>query len=136
MKTLSILSLCGVLLSPALLGAETVVIVHPSNAAALSKEDVSRIFLGKMPSFPGGGQAVALNLKEGNPQRQSFEAGYLDKTAAQLKAYWSQMVFTGKGTPPKEVDSEEEMKQLVATNPNLIGYIDASKVDASVKAVK
>ena len=57
----------------------------------------------------------------------------LSKTDAQLKAYWSKLTFTGKGTPPKELASEEEMMKLVAGNPSLIGFVDASKVDASVK---
>jgi hypothetical protein len=45
------------------------------------------------------------------------------------------MVFTGKGTPPKEVADDAAVKSFVATTPGAVGYIDESKVDASVKVL-
>lgn len=52
-----------------------------------------------------------------------------------MKAYWSKLVFTGKGTPPQEVPGDAEVKALIGSNPSTIGYIDAGSVDASVKVV-
>lgn len=115
--------------------AEVVIIVHPSNAAALERSDVARIYLGKSKKFPGGGQAIPLNHKEGSATKSTFDSQVLKKSSSQLKAYWSKLVFTGKGSPPKEISSEEEILQLVASNPNFIGYVDASKVNDSVKAI-
>ncbi len=46
------------------------------------------------------------------------------------------MIFTGGGTPPKAYDNEDDIKKLVANNPNTIGYIDSSKVDVTVKVLK
>ena len=48
---------------------------------------------------------------------------------------WARITFTGKGTPPKELKSDAEVKAFVAANPRAIGYVDASAVDSSVKAV-
>jgi ABC-type phosphate transport system substrate-binding protein len=45
------------------------------------------------------------------------------------------LIFTGKGTPPKQSGSDADVKALIAKNPNMIGYIDASAVDGSVKVV-
>jgi len=59
----------------------------------------------------------------------------LKKSASQLKAYWSKLLFTGKGTPPKEIGSDAEMVSLVASNPNMIGFVDAAAVNDSVKVV-
>jgi len=112
--------------------AGVVVIVNPANTATLTPDDVQRLFLGKTKSYPGGGDAVAFNLKEG-AVRDAFNQGVLEKSESQVKAYWSQLVFTGKGTPPKEAADEDEMKKWVASNPAAIGYIDASKVDGTVK---
>ncbi len=118
----------------AVASAEVAVIVNPANATSLTPDDVQRLFLGKTKGYPGGGDAVAFNLKEG-AVRDAFNQGVLEKTESQVKAYWSQLVFTGKGTPPKEAADEDEMKKWVASNPAAIGYIDASKVDGSVKVV-
>ena len=58
-----------------------------------------------------------------------------DKDAAQAKALWSKLVFTGKATMPKEVGDNAGVKAALAANPKAIGYIDKSAVDATVKVV-
>lgn len=114
--------------------AEVAVIVHPTSAvAALTEDDVSRIFLGKSKTFPDGSVAVSVNQDEGSAVRDKFNEAVCKKNSSQYKAYWSQLVFTGKGTPPKDGGDDAAVKKLVAANPNMIGYIDAGAVDASVK---
>lgn len=115
--------------------AEVAVIVHPDNGADISAKDIERIFLGKSKSFSGGGEALPINQTDSSPVRESFDTGLLDKTPAQMKAYWSKLVFTGKGTPPKEVSGDDEVKALISSNPNTIGYVDAGSVDGSVKVI-
>ena len=116
--------------------AEVAVIVHPSAGVdSLTEDDVSRLFLGKSKSFPSGSAAVPINQSEGSAARDKFNEGVCKKNASQYKAYWSQLVFTGKGTPPKDAGDDAAVKALVAANPTMIGYIDSSAVDASVKVV-
>jgi len=57
------------------------------------------------------------------------------KTQSQYTAYWAKLMFTGKGIPPKEIESEKELVMLVSKNPNLIGYVDASAVTDDVRVV-
>jgi ABC-type phosphate transport system substrate-binding protein len=130
----NLILVAGLLLSSVSFAAG-VVVVHPSNGDAISDKDISNIFLGKKKSFPGGSEAVPVDLAEGDATRASFAQAVLGKNASQLKAYWAKLVFTGKGTPPKAVDSAAKVKELVASNPNLIGYMDESAVDDSVKVV-
>jgi len=52
-----------------------------------------------------------------------------------MKAYWSRLVFTGKGKPPMSVGSASEMLSAVAADSSAIGYVDASQVNDSVKVV-
>ena len=56
-------------------------------------------------------------------------------TESQLKAYWSKLVFSGQGQPPKVVESSAEILTLVAANPNMIGFVDAAEVTPNVKVV-
>jgi ABC-type phosphate transport system substrate-binding protein len=136
MKLLKLFILSASLLSSATAFAETAVIVSASNAnSAIDKATIAKIFLGKSKSFPDGSQAIPIDQNEGSAARQSFNSTVLGKSASQLKSYWSRLIFTGKGTPPKQSGNDTEVKGLVATNPNLIGYIDASAVDSSVKVV-
>ena len=57
------------------------------------------------------------------------------KSSSQIKAYWSKLVFTGKGKPPTELSGADAIK-FVAEKPYAIAYVDASKVDTSVKVLK
>jgi len=116
--------------------AATVVIAHPDNGSqSLSAAQVKRIFLGKSKRFPNGEVAVPINQYQQQQSRIDFDTNLLKKSASQLKAYWSKLVFTGKGSPPKDLGNDDAVKQLIAANPNMIGYIDSSKVDASVKVI-
>ena len=116
--------------------AELVVIVSSRSAVtSLRQEQVADIFLGQISSFPGGAELVALDQIIGAPERDQFYSKVTSKTRPLVKAYWTKMIFTGRGQPPKEVASSAAIRKMVADNPSLIGYIDKSDLDASVKAV-
>lgn len=115
--------------------AETAVIVNNANADTLTKTQVAKIFLGKSKKFPNGTQAIPVDQSDASASRGEFNSSILGKSASQLKSYWSRLIFTGKGTPPKDAGSDADVKGLVANNPNIIGYIDAAQVDESVKVI-
>jgi len=115
---------------------ELVVIVSARNpVSALGKDQVADIFLGQIAHFPGGTEAIALDQNIGSPERDEFYSKVASKTRPLLKAYWTKMIFTGRGQPPKEVANSATIRKMVAENPALIGYIDKSALDSSVKAV-
>lgn len=128
----------GTLLCASLAGgpaaAEVVVIVNKSGPDAMTKEQISDVFLGKASTLPGGASAAPYDLPEASPLREEFYTKATGKSAAQVKSYWAKMAFTGKGTPPKEGTSAE-VRKAVASTPGAIGYVEKSAVDGSVKAV-
>jgi hypothetical protein len=117
--------------------AQVVVVVGAkSNATALSNEQASALsFLGKSDQIPGVGTALLLDQAESNPARELFYTKITGKLAAQVKAAWSRLVFSGKASPPKELANSAEVKKMVAANANAIGYIEKSEVDGSVKVL-
>ncbi|GAB2919742.1 phosphate ABC transporter substrate-binding protein [Rheinheimera gaetbuli] len=115
--------------------AEIAVVVNPANANAVSTDDLNRLFLGRASSFADGSKATPLNLAEGQAARDEFDSKVLNRSSAQLKAYWSKLVFTGKGTPPKELADDAAVKAAVAADSSAIGYISSANVDGSVKVV-
>lgn len=124
------------LLAPCAGAGELVVIVSAkSPVGALRADQVTDIFLGQVGHFPDGAEAIALDQTVGSPQRDEFYAKVAAKTPVLMKAYWAKMIFTGRGQPPKEAPSSAAIRKLVADNPALIGYIDKSALDASVKPV-
>ena len=132
----TILSVCALTLAAASANAELVVIVNPKNPAAnLSAEQVAALYLGNASTFPDGGAAALADQPESAGIRGTFYEKATGRSAAQAKATWARLTFTGKGTPPKELKSDADVKAFVAADPKAIGYVDASAVDGSVKAV-
>lgn len=116
--------------------AELAVIVNPASGdSALTADQVKDIYLGKTKKFPGGGEAVPVDQKDGSPVRASFNSKVVGKDEAQLKAYWAKLIFSGKGTPPTAVDGDADVKAWVAKTPGGIGYVDKAAADGSVKVV-
>ncbi|GAA6172815.1 hypothetical protein NBRC116592_24850 [Colwellia sp. KU-HH00111] len=129
-------SICSTLLISSFCYADIAVVVNHENNSVLSDSDISRLFLGKLKKFTSGGKAVAINLKLGSDTRNEFETKVLGKSASQIKAYWSKRVFSGKGKPPPELVSDKDVLSMVASDNNMIAYVDAASVDDSVKVVK
>ena len=110
--------------------AETVVIVNPANPATrMFSEQAAQFFLGKSAMF------TPIDQADGSAIRNEFYKKVTDKDAAQVKAIWSKLVFTGKAQAPKEFKSNAEVKKAVADDPKAIGYIDKSAVDDTVKVI-
>lgn len=111
------------------------IIVSSKNAnASISNDLAEKLFLGKLDAFPDGSTAVPLDLPKG-PVREEFYLKVTGKNPSQVKAYWAKQVFTGSGQPPKEVESSTDLVDLIAKNPNLVGYVEKSKVNSSVKVL-
>lgn len=116
--------------------AELVVIVSSRSVApTLSSDQVAAIFLGQAGRFPNGLEVAALDQRIGSSERNQFYQQVTGKTPALLKAHWSKMVFTGRGQPPREAADSSAVRRMVADDPSLIGYIDRTALDASVRPV-
>lgn len=117
-------------------GAEDlVVVVNKANANAVDKAFVLKVYMGQAKNWPDGEPVFALDQSERNPIRSEFNSKILSKSNGNMKALWAQNIFSGKGLPPKVVDLDTEVKKIVSTNKNAIGYIKASSSDDTVKVV-
>ncbi|WP_075794777.1 hypothetical protein [Massilia putida] len=110
--------------------ADVVVVVNPKAAeSSMTKDQVAQYFLGKSSAMS------PVDQPESAPVRAEFYKKVTDKDASQVKALWSKLVFTGKATMPKEAADSAAVKKMVASDPKVIGYIEKSAVDASVKVI-
>lgn len=131
MKTIIIATLAGSLLVGATASAaEIAVIVNPKNPATrMFSEQAAQFFIGKSSLF------TPVEHNEGSSLRAEFYQKVLNKDPATVKSIWSKLVFTGKGTQPKEYGSSADVKKAVANDVSAIGYIEKSAVDDSVKVI-
>lgn len=122
-------------LASSIIRAELAVIVSIKNpVSTLRSDQVEQLFLGKFNAFPDGSQAMALDLPKGTA-RDTFYQRIAGRNNNQMKAYWSKIVFSGSGQPPKEATSAQDVVNQVAKSANLIGYVEKTSINNSVKIV-
>lgn len=110
------------------------VIVHPKMPpSSVTREFVMNAFLKKATRWPEGGAIQPVDLRFGAPAREAFSKSVLGRSAAAVRNYWQQKIFTGRGVPPPEVPSDVDVIRYVREHPGGIGYVSSQ---ADVGAVK
>ncbi len=117
-------------------GDDVVVVMWQENAELkLSRDQISDIFLGRLRQLPGGRRVVPLDMAEGSALREQFYREVLERTPAQVRAHWARLVFTGRGSPPRSVDSPEDAVMAIAEDSRIVAYLWRRDVDGSLAVV-
>jgi hypothetical protein len=119
--------ICGLALATQVMAGDIVVIMA-ANAVPLTKEQVANVFLGRALDYK------PVDLPDSST-RTDFYKKATDRDAAQVKAAWARLMFTGHGQPPKVMADAAAVKKAVVADPKSVGYIDKADVDSTVKVV-
>jgi ABC-type phosphate transport system substrate-binding protein len=112
------------------------VIVHPDNpVTAIDRDFLRDAYLKKAKEWSGDGVIRPVDLTTKFSVRARFTQDVLKKTPAQLKNYWNQQIFSGKGVPPPEAESTAAVIKYVLANPGAIGYIPANMDAGGAKVI-
>jgi ABC-type phosphate transport system substrate-binding protein len=128
MKTLISVLLLSATLSTSVF-ANVAIVVNKTMAEAITKDDISRMYTGRSSALQ------PVNLPDSNTVRNIFDEKAMGRSSSQLKAYWSKLVFTGKGTPPPELANEQAVLEHVSANEYAVGYVSKDSVNDSVKVL-
>jgi ABC-type phosphate transport system substrate-binding protein len=111
-------------------------VVNPANpATSLNRNEVARLFLKKVTSWPDGKPVAAVDQERVSPVRQAFSEDVHKKDADAIAAHWQVLVFSGRDVPPRIVRSDDEVLAFVKANPGAIGYVAPTTSLDGVKAV-
>lgn len=116
---------------------EVRIVVNSANPeTSISHDEVARLFLKKVTTWKTGKPVAPVDQMETSGIRAAFSKQLLGKDIAAVKAYWQQAIFTGRGSPPPQKASDDEVLAFVAANPNAVGYVSAgATLPAGVKAI-
>lgn len=103
------------------------------SATGLSRNHIQDIFLGKRVLWENNHAIHVFVLKEEDIHKAFLEE-YVHKSESQWKAYWKRMVFTGRGLPPKSINTEAELIDLVAKTNGAIGYVSTEGLPEDTEA--
>jgi len=101
-------------------------------ASAVSRDDVTRIFLFMKTSLSDGSHVEPVLEREGAAY-QVFLKKYIGKTDSALTIYYRSLLFTGKASMPRTLKSDAEVVAYVAKSKGAIGFV---KADANTSGVK
>src|ERR1700733_370730 len=101
-------------------------------ADTISIDELKRIFLQENRSLEDGTHVEPVLEKDGSAH-QAFLQQYLGRTDDDLQTFYRILVFTGRGSIPKELGSDAEVVAYVSRTRGAIGYVSA---EASTEGVK
>ena len=116
-------------------GEDNIVVVVSANSPVqqLSRADISALYLGTLGSNEAAHRLRPLDLEDGSA-RDSFYSYLVNRSRNQLRAYWSRMVFTGKGKPPR-VYPLDAIRQALQADPGVIAYLPRSELNDDMRAL-
>lgn len=119
-----------------LVRADLVLVANPhSGVERLSQDEVINIYLGRYRRLVSGVAADPIDYPVDHDYRARFYRRLVNKSLAEINAYWARLVFSGKTRPPQVVDGVDNVLRLVASQPGALAYLERSQVDARVKIV-
>lgn len=113
--------------------AELAVVASKSSPIdKLGEREVADIFLAKTSHVADGQRVRPVELND-STFKAVFYRKISGKTLAQVHSYWTTLIFTGKGRPPKNLDDVEKLVELLNNDPHAIAYLPLGQVSASMK---
>jgi TonB family protein len=117
------------------IAADIKVIANGSvKAEVISANEVKSVFLEKYNSLRDGTHVEPVLEKDG-PVHEAFLREYLGGTDDDLQNYYRALVFSGRGSMPKQLGSDAEVVAYVARTKGAIGYVSAETIGEDVKTL-
>ena len=105
-------------------GEGYVVVVNEANPVGrMSRGELSKLFLKRSTTWPGGAAAVPFDLSGTSPVRKAFSQGVHGKALWVVVAFWQQEIASGRTQPPVVCPNEEQALQAVSRNPGGVAYV-------------
>jgi ABC-type phosphate transport system substrate-binding protein len=117
------------------ISSDMVVVVSKQSAInKLDDKNIANIFLTRTNRYPNGRKAIPIELS-GSEFRNDFYQEISGKTPMELTAYWTTLIFSGKGRPPKGYGDIASLIERLEKTPTAISYISLAQVTDSLKVV-
>ena len=137
MRALQVFIIAGLVLVSlvSFAGSDVKVIANTSvTADFISAGELKRIYLLQTRKLKDGSVVEPVLQKRGSVH-DAFSRQFLDRDGEEIRTYYHGVVFTGKGSMPREVNSDEEMVSYVARSRGAIGYVSGGVNTDGVKVL-
>ena len=114
------------------------IVVNQSNSSeTISKQQLEKIFLKQTGAWSDGRPVIPVDQTASSSTRQGFSKAIFGREVNSIKSHWQRQIFSGRGVPPPEKGSDEEIIAFVRVNSGAIGYVSpATDIGAGVKVLE
>lgn len=134
--TIASLLVLAASLAPAAGASGFKVVVNAANSGgSMSRAEVSALFLKKTPRWSDGSPVVVVELADPSAVRADFCEVIHGKSAAAIRSFWQQQIFSGRDVPPVDKKTDAEVLDYVRANRGAVGYVSESAPTSGVKVV-
>ena len=124
-----------IVLLPTLARAEGYLLANiGGRGRVVSREEVRSMYLNHKPKWPSGLRVKLAILADGKA-REDFLRLYVGKNSARFTRYWRRQLFTGRGVPPVEFASQDEMVNFLRNTPGAIGFVEMAQPPAGLSVL-
>jgi hypothetical protein len=100
------------------------VIVHPENPLSRApRRLLATLFLKEVTRWDDGVAARPVDLRPDTATRRRFSELVLNRSVGAVKSYWQQRIFSGRGVPPPELETDRAVVEYVTKHRGAIGYV-------------
>jgi ABC-type phosphate transport system substrate-binding protein len=120
------------------LQGDLAIIVNTTNPVeSLSLAELRKVFLGERSHWPSGRRITLVMMEPGQPERRALLRDVCQMNESDFSRHFLHGVFTGEVfVSPKTLASPVGVRKFIFNVPGAIGYVRASEVDSSVKAIR
>jgi ABC-type phosphate transport system substrate-binding protein len=112
------------------------VIVHPGRPdTRVSREFVANALLKNITRWSNDEAIRPADQRVDSAVRRTFSERVLKRSVQAVKTYWQQRIFSGRGVPPPELESDEAIVRYVENNPGALGYISGTAAAGKTKVL-
>lgn len=112
---------------------EIAIITNISNTTShISHTAAINIFMGRFRQFSDGTKAKAIDNAS---IKNDFYTQLVNKSPAEIKAYWARLIFSGRTYPPTNGGDTNKVINLVMQEKQAITYIPLNQVNNNVKVL-
>ncbi len=101
----------------------------------LTKDEIRRIFTGKMFRWSDGAKINVVILRRDSEVHKEFVKTYTGKSSSQFERWWRNIAFTGKGSIPKSFRTEKELLDYIIKTDGSIGYVSMENRNVEVNII-
>lgn len=114
------------------------IIVNQANSSErISKQQLEDIFMKKTDAWSNGRPVIPVDQTAASSTRQEFSEVIFGRNVNSIKSHWQRQIFSGRGVPPPEKGSEEDVLAFVRVNSGAIGYVSsAADIGSGIKVLE